>query len=156
MFDVFLSSLFDPLEGLSMFNCSKLELGGRSQLPTLKGGERGVPVWLPALLLPITWAANVQMAYARPFWTFKLQDLSNDIKNTPMRGVLTPVIELWVFGSSKGLQLPTFGSVSFIFTLIPKWDCDSVIPNSTLDDEIGGYSNVELIELAINIEVKAS
>jgi hypothetical protein len=46
--------------------------------------------------------------------------------------------------------------VSFIFTLIPKWDCDSVIPNSTLDDEIGGYSNVELIELAINIEVKAS
>jgi hypothetical protein len=31
-----------------------------------------------------------------------------------------------------------------------------VIPNSTLNDEIGGYSNVELIELAINIRVKAS
>jgi hypothetical protein len=53
-----------------------------------------LPIWLPALLLPITWAADVQMTHARPFWTSKLQDLSNDIKNTPMRGVLTPAIKL--------------------------------------------------------------
>jgi hypothetical protein len=37
----------------------------------------------------MTWAANVQMAHARPFWTFTLQDLSNGIKNTSMQGVLT-------------------------------------------------------------------
>ncbi len=29
--------------------------------------------------------------------------------------------ELWVFGRPAGLQLPTFGSVGFTFTLIPKW-----------------------------------
>jgi len=44
--------------------------------------------------LPITWAADVQMAHARPFWTSTLQDLFNDIKNTPMQGVLTPAIKL--------------------------------------------------------------
>ncbi len=31
------SSLLDPLEGLSMLNCEKLDLEGRSQLPALKG-----------------------------------------------------------------------------------------------------------------------
>jgi hypothetical protein len=31
--------------------------------------------------------------------TFTLQDLSNNIKNTSMQGVLTPVIKLWVFES---------------------------------------------------------
>jgi hypothetical protein len=41
-----------------------------------------------------------------------------------MRGVLTPAIELCVFESPGGLQLPTFGSVSFILTLIPKWGCE--------------------------------
>ncbi len=35
----------------------------------------------PALLLPITWAVDVQMAHARPFWTFTLQDIFNDIKS---------------------------------------------------------------------------
>jgi hypothetical protein len=25
-----------------------------------------LPIWLPALFLPITWAANVQMSNARP------------------------------------------------------------------------------------------
>jgi hypothetical protein len=82
-------------------------------------------VWLPALLLPITWATDVQMAHARPFWASTLQDLSNDTKSAPMRGDLTPQIELWVFGSPGGLQLPTFGSVGFTLTLSPKWGCDS-------------------------------
>jgi hypothetical protein len=35
--DAPLSSLLDPLEGLSMLNCEKLELEGRSRLPALKG-----------------------------------------------------------------------------------------------------------------------
>jgi hypothetical protein len=50
--------------------------------------------------------------------------ISNDIKNTAIQGVLTLAIELWVFKSPGGLQLPTFGSVSFILTLNPKWGCD--------------------------------
>jgi hypothetical protein len=49
---------------------------------------------LMVLLLPITWAADVQMTNARPFWTFTLQDLSNDTNNTSMRGVLGLVVEL--------------------------------------------------------------
>jgi hypothetical protein len=48
-----------------------------------------LPVWLLALRLPITWAADVQMANARPFSISKFQDLFNDIKNTSMQGVLT-------------------------------------------------------------------
>jgi hypothetical protein len=41
-----------------------------------------------------------------------------------MWGVLTPAIKLWVFGSLRGLQVPTFGSVNFILTLASKWGCD--------------------------------
>ncbi len=35
--DALPSSLLDPLEGLSMLNCGKLELEGRSRLSALKG-----------------------------------------------------------------------------------------------------------------------
>jgi hypothetical protein len=38
--DAPLSSLLDPLEGLSMLNCGKLELKGRFRLPALKGVRR--------------------------------------------------------------------------------------------------------------------
>jgi hypothetical protein len=48
-------------------------------------------LWL-TFLSTITCIADVQMAHARPFRTSTLQDLSNDIKNTSMRGVLTPAI----------------------------------------------------------------
>jgi hypothetical protein len=44
--------------------------------------------------LPITWATDVQMPNARAFSMSTLQDLSNDTKNTPMRGVLGPAVEL--------------------------------------------------------------
>jgi len=40
--DALPSSLLDPLEGLSMLSCGKLELEGRSRFPALKGGKRGV------------------------------------------------------------------------------------------------------------------
>ncbi len=40
--DALLSSLLDPLEGLSMLNCAKLKLGSHPRLPALKGGKRGV------------------------------------------------------------------------------------------------------------------
>jgi hypothetical protein len=64
------------------------------------------------------------MAHARPFWASTLQDLFNDIKSAQIQGDLTPAIELWVFRSPEGLQLPTFGSVGFTLTLSPKWGCD--------------------------------
>jgi hypothetical protein len=67
--------------------------------------------------LPITCVSDVQMAHARPFSTSKLQDLSNGIKNTSRQGVLPSVVELWSCGSPRGLQVPTFGSVSLILTL---------------------------------------
>jgi hypothetical protein len=49
---------------------------------------------ISTLLLPIAWAADVQMTNARPFWTSTLQDLSNDTKNISMQGVLGLVVEL--------------------------------------------------------------
>jgi hypothetical protein len=63
------------------------------------GGQEEVDFWLlvvgslPAPLLPITWATDVQMANARPFLISTLQDLSNDTKNTSMRGVLGLAVE---------------------------------------------------------------
>jgi hypothetical protein len=48
------------------------------------------------------------MSNERAFSIPTLQDLSNDTKNTQMRGVLGPAIELWTFGSPKGLQIPNF------------------------------------------------
>jgi hypothetical protein len=69
------------------------------------------------------------MDHARPFWTSTLQDLSNGIKNTSMRGVLTPTIAFWIFGSPGGLPSPTFGSVSGDLTFPSKWGCDIVVAN---------------------------
>jgi hypothetical protein len=37
------------------------------------------------------------------FWITRFQDLSNSIKNTSIRGVLTPKIKLWIFRSPEGL-----------------------------------------------------
>jgi len=67
-----------------------------------------LPVWLPTLLLPITWAINVQIPNARAFSISTLQDLSNDTKNTTMRGVLGLAVELWTFESPRRFQILTF------------------------------------------------
>jgi hypothetical protein len=64
------------------------------------------------------------MAHARPFWTSTLRNLSNGIKNASMRGVLTLAIELWVFGSPRGLPSPIFESVSGDLTTPSKWGCN--------------------------------
>jgi hypothetical protein len=45
-------------------------------------------------LLPITWAADVQMTNARSFSISTFQNLSNGNKNTPMRGVSGLAVEL--------------------------------------------------------------
>jgi hypothetical protein len=83
-------------------------------------------VWFSAVLSIITCVADVQMVHARPFWTSTLQGLSNGVKNISMRGVLALEIKLWIFGSPRGLQVPTFGSVNFILTLASKWGCDII------------------------------
>jgi hypothetical protein len=49
---------------------------------------------------------------------------SNDIKNTSNWSVLPSAVELWSCESPEGLQVPTFGSVTLILTLCPKWGCD--------------------------------
>jgi hypothetical protein len=98
---------------------------GKRSIPDFQWPGIKLPVWLPTLLLPITWAADVQMAHARPFWTSALQDLSNGIKNTSRQGVLPSVVELWNCGSLGRLPIPTFGSVSLILTLSPKWGYDT-------------------------------
>jgi hypothetical protein len=105
-------------------------MSGRGRFPTFNGRESNcresvkLPVWLPALLLPITWATDVQMINARPFWTSMLQDLSNDTKNTSMRGVLGLTFELQKFGSPGGFQVPNFGECEFHPHTWPKWGCD--------------------------------
>jgi hypothetical protein len=66
------------------------------------------------------------MINARPFSISTLQDLSNDTKNTSMRGVLGLSVELQTFGSPGGVQIPNFGSGSFIVPLRPKWGCDNI------------------------------
>jgi hypothetical protein len=58
-------------------------------------------------------------------------NLSNDIKNTSMRGVLTPIIEFWIFECPRGLPSPIFESVSGDLTLPSKWGCDNWIVNPT-------------------------
>jgi hypothetical protein len=92
----------------NLFNdVSHSQFGGREEVDfrLLMAGSQ---TWLPALLLPITWATDVQMTNARPFSISTLQDLFNETKNTSMRGVLGLAIELWTFGSPGGLQILTF------------------------------------------------
>jgi hypothetical protein len=57
-----------------------------------------------------------------------------------MQGVLTPEIKLKVFGSPRGLQVPTFGSVSFMLTLHPKWGYDSAQVKATKRTRVGIFS----------------
>ncbi len=47
------------------------------------------------------------------------------MKNASRRGVLTPTIKLWSFGSLGGLPSPHFGSVNVILTLFQMWSCDN-------------------------------
>jgi len=72
------------------------------------GGREKVDSWLLVPFFCLTWAADVQMANARPFSISTLQDLSNDTKNTSMRGVLGLAVELSTFESPGGLQILTF------------------------------------------------
>jgi len=48
------------------------------------------------------------MANARPFSISTFQDLFNDTKNTPMRGVLGLAVELQTLGNPGGLQTSNF------------------------------------------------
>jgi len=94
---------------------SHLDVGPVERCKIYYKGEGGgfpqvrVVVSFVCLCCPwFTWATDVQMANAKPFLISTLQDLSNDTKNTPMRGVLGLAVELWTFGSPRGLQILTF------------------------------------------------
>jgi hypothetical protein len=55
---------------------SHFQFGGREEVDSrLLVVESQMLVWLPAFLLPITWAIDVQMTNARPFSISTLQDL---------------------------------------------------------------------------------
>jgi len=88
------------------------------------------------------------MAHERLFSTSTLQDLSNGIKNTSRQSVLAPTIELWSFGSPKGLQVLTFGSMSLIFTLASKWGCDkgrsSWMSSNNMKDQITTWNSLNI------------
>jgi len=76
--------------------------------------------------LPITWAADVRIANARAFSKSTFQDLSNDTKNTPMRGVLPLAVESFEHsGVPEDSQPPTFPSVGLHPHTWPKWGCDN-------------------------------
>jgi hypothetical protein len=91
-----LNQTCSPLQGL--FNAvlhSRIARWERVNSRLLVVGSQTVnPTWLPALLLPITWATNVQMTNVSLFRTSTLQVLSNDTKNTPRRSVFPLAVEL--------------------------------------------------------------
>jgi hypothetical protein len=82
------------------------------------------------------------MAHARPFWTFTLQNLSNNIKNASLQVVLTPAIMLWFFGSPRGLLQPHFGAKCENATHTPKSGKmeSSGTPKNSKDDLRGQIS----------------
>jgi hypothetical protein len=51
-------------------------------------------IQLPVLLLAITCVLSTQMGHASPFYTFKFQELFNDIRNLSIHCILTPEIAL--------------------------------------------------------------
>jgi hypothetical protein len=78
------------------------------------GGQEEVDSRLlvvPALLLPITWATDVQMANARPFSISTLQDLSNDTKNTPNARCFGPCCRALNIRESRKTPNPHFFQV---------------------------------------------
>jgi hypothetical protein len=132
----------------SINSCSDLRLGGGvkqsySSLWKFSNAMSHSPCWLPILVNSRLLVVGSQIASLIPGPSFAhnlgciclngwckaildiyISKISNGIKNTLMRGVLTPAIKLWVFRSPGELQVPIFGSVSFIFTFSPKWGCD--------------------------------
>ncbi len=89
------------------------------------------------------------MTHARPFWTSTFQDLSNGRTNTSMQGVLTPVIESWVFGSLGGLPSPIFGSVSGDLTPPSKWGCDIIFNRNTYTQWVDGIISYKFSSFSI-------
>jgi hypothetical protein len=77
-----------------------------------------LPIWFLAFLLAITCVSNVQMGHPSSFQTFKFQELSNAIRNSSIKWVLTLAIVLWRFKNPSGVRLPKWE-----FT----WECEGSI-----------------------------
>ncbi len=80
-------------------------------------------IWLLAFLLAITYIRSVQMGHTNPFWTFKFQEISNDIRNSSIQWVLTLAISIWRFENPSGLRLPKWGLT---------WECEGSFPHILL------------------------
>ncbi len=97
--------------------------GGRFQ--TFSGPESNCE--FEAVLLPITWAADVRIANARAFSISTFQELSNDTKNTPMRGVFPLLSSSKHSGFPKDYKSQLFRSVGLHPHTWPKQGCDTCI-----------------------------
>jgi hypothetical protein len=73
-------------------------------------------------------------------------------KEHPNARCLTPEIKLGVCGSPGGLQVHTFGSVSFILPLIPKWGCDI----QSLSEDLKSPSGLQLPKWKLPWECEGS
>ncbi len=71
-------------------------------------------IWLPALLLTITWVLCTQMGHTRSFYISTFQDIFNNIRNFSIQWFLTPKITLWKFGNPLGFPLPKWELI---------WEC---------------------------------
>ncbi len=85
--------------------------------------EVKLSIWLPTLLLAVTYVLRTQMGYASPFQTSIFQELSHDINSFSIQWFLTPAIALWRFGSPLGLQLPKWELI---------WECGGSFPHTLL------------------------
>ncbi len=97
-----------------------------------------LPIWLPTLLLAITYVFSTQMGHASPFYTFAFQELSNDIRKFLIQWFLTPAIALWKFrfplglhwdsDSQSGSSLGSCGG-SFPHILLHSWEHEMWLPS---------------------------
>jgi hypothetical protein len=104
---------------------------------TFNGHELNLAIWLLVFLLAITCVLITQMGHASPFYTFKVQMLSNGIKNSSIQWVLTLEIIFWRFESPSGLQFPKWELIwecrgSFLDTFPHSWEHEMWLPGFIL------------------------
>jgi hypothetical protein len=99
--------------------------------------------------LPITWAADVQIANARPFLISKFQDLSNDTKNTPFEVFWALLSSSEHSGVPEDSNSPTFPSVGLHPHTWPKWGYDILAQEALV---LAPESGQDLVLLLLDFE----
>ncbi len=85
----------------------------------------------------ITCVSVVQMDHASPLQTYMFQKPFNDIRNSSIQWVLTPIIAFWRFGSPLGLEFPKWEFIwecegSFLHTLLHSQEHETWLPGFLL------------------------